>query len=328
MRPDGVAEIRRLLEPYPTVRLSVTPTPIHALDRISKRLGRGPRLFVKRDDLTGFALGGNKVRKLDYLVADALAKEADTLVVSNASSFSRNAAAAGKAFGLEVHVLVAGDEARHNVASRSFFATMDAKLHYVANREELASNQRTLADALRNSGRRVVELHPGGSDTIGTLGYLEAFAEIAAFSARQDIFFDRIYVASGSAATQAGLVLGLSVAGFEETRVMGIAVSQRADVQTKRVADLAQATAKMLGIAFDVSSVIVDDRFLGDGYPIPSVASRAAVDAFAKDEGILLDPIYAGKAAAGLLAHARDGELTDAANVLLLHTGGNGGAYY
>ncbi len=328
MRSDGAEAIRRVLEAYPSARLSVTPTPIHALGRLSARLGAGRRLWIKRDDLTGFALGGNKVRKLDYLVADALAKRAEVLVVSNASSFSRNAATAGRAFGLEVHVLVAGDEAAHSVASRDFFAAMDAKLHYVAERDRLAAEQRALAEALGASGRRVVELHPGGSDTIGTLGYLEAFAEIAAFAAREGLVFDRIYLATGSAATQAGLVLGRASSGSEQMRVVGVAVSQPADVQTKRVADLARATADMLGIAFDASAVVVDDRYLGDGYPIPSAASRAAVDLFAKEEGILLDPIYGGKAAAALLGHARDGELDDAANVLFIHTGGNAGVYY
>lgn len=328
MRSDGAEAIRRVLKAYPSARLSITPTPIHALERLSARLGPGRRAWIKRDDLTGFALGGNKIRKLDYLVADALAKGADTLVVSNASSFSRNAAAAGRAFGLEVQVLVAGGEAAHNVASRAFFAAMDAKVHHVAERERLEEAQHALADALRARGRRVVELHPGGSDAIGTLGYVEAFAEIAAFSAREGVVFDRIFHASGSAATQAGLVLGRALSGFDETRVVGIAVSQPTDVQTRRVAGLARTTADMLGVAFDASAVVVDDRYLGDGYPIPSAASRAAVDLFAKEEGILFDPIYGGKAAAALLGHARDGELDDAANVLLIHTGGNAGVYY
>lgn len=325
---DGAEAIRSLLRPYPSVQLSLKPTPIRALERLSVRLGRGPRVWIMRDDLTGFALGGNKIRKLEYLVADALAKKADTLVVSYASSLSRNAAAASRACGLAVHVLVAGDEAGHNALSRAFFAATEANLHYVADREQLPVEQRHLADALRARGRHVVELHPGGSDTVGTLGYVEAFAEIAAFMGREGIVFDRIFHATGSAATQAGLVLGQAISRHEQVQIVGIAVSQPADVQTKRVADLARATADMLGITFDPSTVIVDERYLGDGYPIPSAASHAAVDLFAKEEGLLFDPIYVGKAAAALLGQARAGELDDTANVLLIHTGGNAGAYY
>ena len=328
MNNDGAEAIRSLLRPYPSVQLVVKPTPIRALERLSARLGRRPRVWIMRDDLSGFALGGNKIRKLEYLAGEALAKGANTLVVSNASSFSRNAAAVGRAFGFAVHVLITGDEAGHNALSRAFFATMDANLHYIADREQLPVEQRHLADALRARGRYVVELHPGGSDTVGTLGYVEAFAEIAAFMAREGIVFDRIFHATGSAATQAGLVLGQAISRHDQVRVVGVAVSQPADVQTKRVVDLASTTADVLGIAFDPSSVIVDDRYLGDGYPIPSPASRTAVDLFAKEEGLLFDPIYVGKAAAALLGQARAGELDDTANVLLIHTGGNAGAYY
>jgi D-cysteine desulfhydrase len=306
---SGAERIRRVLAAYPSAGLSITPTPIHALERLSK------------------PLGGNKVRKLDYLVGDALAREADTLLVANASSFSRNAAAAGRAHGLEVHILIAGDEAAHNVASRAFFAAMDARVHYIGE-QGIEHAQHVLADTLRARGRHVVELHPGGSDTIGTLGYVEAFAEMAEFMAREGVMFDRIFHASGSAATQAGLVLGRELSGFVETDVVGVAVSQPTDVQTRRVSQLARATAAMLGLAFDASAVVVDDRYLGEGYPIPSLASCAAVDDFAKGEGILLDPIYAGKAAAALIGQAQGGELEDAENVLLIHTGGNAGMYY
>jgi L-cysteate sulfo-lyase len=281
-----------------------------------------------RDDLTGFALGGNKVRKLDYIMGDVLEKRADTLVVSNASSFSRNAAAAARAFGLELHVLVSGDESGHNAASRAFFSTMGACVHYVGDRARLEAEEAALRDTLQAAGRRVVELHPGGSDTIGTLGYLEAFAEIAELMDREGMTFDRIFHASGSAATQAGLVLGREISGLQRVQIVGVAVSQRAEPQAKRVTDLARATADMLGVGLDASAIIVDDRHLGEGYPIPSPASNAAVDLFAREEGLLLDGIYAGKAAAALLAADASGELDDARDVLLIHTGGNAGAYY
>ena len=326
MKTDGVEAIQRALAAYPVMRLAITPTPLYALDRLSARHGRGRRVWIKRDDLTGFALGGNKIRKLDYLVAGALAKGADTLVVSSASSFSRNAAAAGRAFGLDVHVIVSGDARAHNAASRAFFDATGATLHYTA--RDLEATQREVTSELRGRGRRVVELHPGGSDTIGTLGYVQAFAEIAAFAAREGVSFDRVLHASGSAATQAGLVLGRALGGFDAHPVVGVAISRSAAAQTERVAELARATASMLGVAFDASGVVVDDRYLGEGYPVPSDASRAAVEVFAREEGLLFDPVYGGKAAAAVLGALRDEELAPDANLLLIHTGGNAGVYY
>ena len=328
MRNDGAQAIRKLLRPYPKVPLAITPTPMGLMKRVSAQLGLGQRAWVMRDDLTGFALGGNKVRKLEYILGVALAKKVNALVVAGANSFSRNAAAASKTLGLKMHVLVGGDEAAHNPLSRDFFVMTGATVHYVADPEKLPAEQRGLAQALRSNGRNVQELHPGGSDTLGTLGYVEAFAEIIEFMAREGVVFDRIFHASGSAATQAGLVLGQAISGCTDIRIIGIATSKTADVQTKRVSDLASATADMLGVDFDPSKVIVDDRYLGEGYPIPSADSRAAVDVFARVEGLLFDPIYVGKVAAALLGHARAGELGDTANVLLVHTGGNAGVYY
>jgi 1-aminocyclopropane-1-carboxylate deaminase/D-cysteine desulfhydrase-like pyridoxal-dependent ACC family enzyme len=328
MLSDGAEAIRKLLRPYPTVPLAIKPTPFAVMNGVSAQLRPRQRAWVMRDDLTGFALGGNKIRKLEYILGDALARKVNTLVVAGACSFSRNAAAAGKALGLDVHVLIAGEAAGQNPLSRRYFAVMGATMHYVAESENLLSKQRDLVDALRAGGRNVQELPPGGSDTMGTLGYIEAFAEIIERMHHEDVVFDRVLHASGSAATQAGLVLGQAISRRDQMRIVGIAISKTAEVQAKRVADLAGATAEMLGIDFDPSMVIIDDRYLGDGYPIPSADSNAAVEVFARSEGLLFDPVYVGKAAAALLGHARTGELGDTANVLLLHTGGNAGAYY
>jgi 1-aminocyclopropane-1-carboxylate deaminase/D-cysteine desulfhydrase-like pyridoxal-dependent ACC family enzyme len=328
MKTDGAKAIRALLRPYPTVPLSIKPTPIRVMKRLSARLGPGQRAWIMRDDLTGFALGGNKIRKLEYILGDALAKKVNSLVVAGACSFSRNAAAAGKALGLDVHLLIAGEEADQNPLSREYLTMMGAQVHYAVDNENLQAKQHDLVDALRAGGRNVQELHPGGSDTIGTLAYIEAFAEIIEGMAREGVVFDQVLHASGSAATQAGLVLGQAISRCDRMRIVGIAISKTAEVQAKRVADLAGATAEMLGVDFDPSMVIIDDRYLGDGYPIPSADSRTAVEVFARAEGLLFDPIYVGKAAAALLGRVRGGELGDTANVLLVHTGGNAGAYY
>ena len=313
------------LEGHPRVGLSCGPAPIHALPRLSAGLGR--EVWAMRDDLTGFALGGNKVRKLEFLVGHALATGADTMVVAGASSFSRNAAAAGRAHGVEVHVLALGPERAHNAASRAFFDQLEAHVHPIADGASIAREQEQLVASLRAAGRRVVELHPGGSDAIGTLGYVDAAAELCAWSDRHDLVFDAIYLATGSAATQAGLVLGLAL-GRYPARVVGVAVSQPTDVQRARVAKLVGETAARLDLELDAPTVLVDDRYLGDGYPIPSPASRAATDRFAREEGLLLDPVYTGKAAAALVDHAARGELRSGERALFLHTGGNAGLYY
>jgi len=328
MNIDGAVAIRELLRPYPKLPLMASPCPLAEMEGLSAQLGSRRRAWVLRDDLTGFALGGNKIRKLEYLLGDALSRHVDTLVVEGATSFSRNAAAAGKAHGLDIHVVVAGDEAAQNPLSREYFKAMGAKSHYVADNDDIPARQRDLVEVLRGEGRNVQVLHPGGSDPIGTLGYIAAFAEIIEHMGREAVAFDQIFHATGSAATQAGLVLGQAISGCRQMRIVGIAISKPAEVQRRRVADLAGATAAMLGIDFDASAVIVDDRYLGDGYPIPSADSQAAVDLLAKAEGLVLDPIYAGKAAAALIGYARSGEFAETANVLLIHTGGNGGAYY
>jgi 1-aminocyclopropane-1-carboxylate deaminase/D-cysteine desulfhydrase-like pyridoxal-dependent ACC family enzyme len=328
MSNDGANAIRKLLRPRPMVPLAIKPTPIGVLKGFSARLGPEQRAWVMRDDLTGFGLGGNKVRKLEYILGDALAKKVDSLVVEGACSFSRNAAAAGKALGFDVHILIAGQEADQNTLSREFLDIMGAQVHYVADEKRLSESRRDLVDTLRADGRNIQELVPGGSDTIGTLAYIEAFAEIVEGMTREGVVFDRIYHASGSAATQAGLVLGQTISCCNRTRVIGVAISQPAEVQTKRVANLAAATADMLDVDFDPSTVIIDDRNLGDGYPIPSADSRHAVEVFAREDGLLFDPVYVGKVGAALLDHARSGELDETKDVLLIHTGGNGGVYY
>ena len=306
---------------------TVEPTPIHRLERLSSRLGR--TVFAIREDMTGFGLGGNKVRKLDYLVADALYKRADVLVTSAASNFSRNAAVAAKTCGLKLHVIIPGDPSGHNAASQSFFDQYEAVLHYKAADVPggLATAQAELVAELSSHGDVVYEMPPGGSTEIGTLGYVRVFEQIVRFTEMTGTHFDNIVLATGSAGTQAGLVVGQCISGYP-TRVIGMAICRASDVQRERVRTLASSTAALLGVPFDEAKVLVDDRFLGDGYPIPSPDGDKGVRLFAHTEGLLLDRIYAGKAAAGLIHSASSGEIGAQENTLFVHTGGNGGLYY
>ena len=317
--------ILSLLEYYPLANLIQTPAIIHRLPRLSSQLGLD--IYVLRDDLTGFALGGNKTRKLDYLVGDAVAKKADTLVTMKATSFSRNAAAAASACGLELHVVLPGTETEQNPASQDIFKQCDTILHYVPEGENgLPDACSRLVDSLKTQGKVVYELHPGGSDCIGALGYVRVFDEIVEFSRRSGVHFSHILHSTSSAGTQAGLALGQCISGYD-TRVLGICASVKADIQSERILALVRSTALLLGIQFDETKIVVDDQFIGPGYAIPSVGGKRAVTLFATLEGILLDQVYGGKAAAGLLHYSASGAFENN-SVLFIHTGGNAGLYF
>jgi 1-aminocyclopropane-1-carboxylate deaminase/D-cysteine desulfhydrase-like pyridoxal-dependent ACC family enzyme len=319
--------IQQALAAFPSVGISVTPTPIYKLSRLSSRLGH--TIYIMREDLTGFAIGGNKVRKLDYLIGDAIARKADTLVTLNASNFSRNAAAAGNVFGFEVHVVLTGQESEQNPASQALFKQFGTHLHFVArdDPDELLAEYGRVVTGLGNQGRSIYELHPGGSDKIGSLGYVNAFDQIVHYSRRTGVHFDRIIHSTGSTATQVGLLLGRHISGYE-TAIIGMAASQKSRIQSERIRLLAVSTAEMLQIQFDDSTIIVEDGFIGPGYAIQSEEGNEAVDMFAQTEGIMLDDVYTGKAAAGLIHYARADRFGKNENVLFIHTGGNAGQYY
>jgi L-cysteate sulfo-lyase len=319
--------IQKVLHKFPNAGVSITPTPIYKLLRLSSYLENN--IYVMREDLTGFAIGGNKNRKLDYLIGDAILKKANTLITTNASSFSRNAAAAGKVFGFEVHVLVIGNESEQNTASQELFKQFETNLHYVAKnrKDSLTEEYNKVLDKLKKQGKVVYELHPGGSDSIGTLGYINAFDQIIQYSQTSGVHFDKIIHSTGSTATQAGLILGQSISKYD-TKIIGMAASQKADIQYERIRKLAQATADMLDVQFEESGIVVEDRFIGPGYAVPSKEGKKAAKTFAVMEGILLDDVYSGKAAAGLIYYAKNRMFDKKENILFIHTGGNAGLFY
>lgn len=324
---NAIKSIQQVLDRFPNANISITPTPIYRLSRLSSYLGSN--IYIMREDLTGFAIGGNKNRKLDYLIGDAVRKNADTLITTNASSFSRNAAAAGRVFGFEVHVLLAGAESEQNTNSQALFHQFETVLHYAAkdSPEEIAAEYDNIVSALRNQKKVVYELHPGGSDSIGALGYINAFDQIMQYSKNSGIHFNKIIHSTGSTATQVGLLLGQSIGAYDAT-IIGMAASQKAGVQKERIRQLASTTAQMLEIQFDDSRIVVDDGFIGPGYAIESEEGENAATMFALLEGVLLDSVYTGKAAAGLIHYAMNKMFSENENVLFIHTGGNSGLFY
>lgn len=282
-----------------------------------------------REDLTGFAIGGNKNRKLDFLIGDAISKNMDTLITKRATSFSRNAAAAGRVFGFDFHVIVYGEENEQNSASMKLFDQVDAVLHFVPgnNENDLDDKYMEVLKLLKDKGKLVYELHPGGSDSIGTLGYINAFNQVIQYSHNSGIHFHKIIHSTGSTATQVGLLLGKDIGNYD-TSIIGMASNKKSIVQKENIRELGFVTAGMLGIKFDENSIIVEDRFIGPGYSIPSEDGEKASKLFAIKEGVLLDYVYTGKAAAGLIHYAKTGEFKNHENVLFIHTGGNAGLFY
>lgn len=314
-----------LLEKYPRANLLQTPAIIHKLPRLSSRLGHD--IYVLRDDLTGFGLGGNKTRKVDYLFGDALAKNATTVATTRATSFSRNAAAAAAACGLDLHVVLPGTESEQNPLSQALFMQWGAELHYEPQGENaLAGCLEQVVASLNAQGKAVYVMHPGGSNAIGALSYVSAFHEILDFSHRSGIHFSYIIHSTSSAGTQAGLVVGQCISSYE-TQIIGISASLKASAQFEKVRELAWSTAQMIGTTIDQTKIIVDENFVGPGYALPSKEGANAAKLFARLEGILLDPVYTGKAAAALLGYSESGRFKTG-NVLFIHTGGNAGVYY
>lgn len=321
-------------------RFVFAPTPLHRLDRLREALGgadRVPELWIKRDDLTGLAGGGNKARKLEFLIGEALDAGADTVVTSGAvqSNHARQTAAAAARAGLRAHLVLEVPEGAGELYLSNGNALLDDLLGadvtlVPANEDAGVVADQVIAD-LRAAGRTPVLIPVGGSSPTGALGYVEAFSELV----QQGAEFDALVVASGSAGTHAGLIAGAELLSHR-TRVIGVTVSRSADEQRPKVASLAQDVLRLIDPDAQPEAQLVEqverrieleDRFVGPGYGIPTDAMREAVRLFATTEGVLLDPVYTGKAAAGLIGLIREGAFASDQRIVFLHTGGTPGLY-
>jgi L-cysteate sulfo-lyase len=319
------------------VRFAHLPTPLEPMPRLSEALATprgGPDLWVKRDDCTGLAGGGNKTRKLEYLVSDALANDADTLVTQGAiqSNHVRQTAAAAAKFGLACEVILehrTGSQATDY--NRNGNVLLDelagAKIRTVAGGTDMNQALAEVAAEVAERGGRPYVIPGGGSNIIGALGYVECALELVAQANEIGLEIDRIVTATGSAGTQAGLVAGLAVMGAD-IPVLGIGVRAPKDVQEANVFKLAQDTADLLGHRERVTRemVVADCDYVGEGYGIIDDAVIEGLKLVARTEGLLLDPVYTGKAMKGLIALARAGRF-DGETVVFLHTGGAQGLF-
>ncbi len=314
------------LPALPRFPLAQLPTPLEEAPRLSDALG-GVRVLVKRDDLTGLALGGNKTRKLEYLLGDALAAGATVVLTEGPvqSNHCRQTAAAAARAGLRcILVLSSADEHPSPQGNLLLDHLFGAEIHLVRTREERTRLLEQLAWKRAECGERPYVIPTGGSTPIGAAAYVRAALELAQQLIEQQVHPTRLFLASStSGGTHAGLALGAKLLG-DPFRIVGVAVEHDAETIRQRVLMLANETAEILGLAVRLASadVLVDDRWIGPDYGIPDASTIEAMTLAARTEGLVLDPVYTGKALAGLIGHARAGEIEPGETVVFLHTGG------
>nr|WP_290670263.1 D-cysteine desulfhydrase family protein [Ardenticatena sp.] len=307
----------------PRVDLLAGPTPLMRLHRLTRAVAPdGPIIWMKRDDLTPLVMGGNKVRKLEFLLAEALAQGCDTVITLGAwqSNHACQTAAAARKFGLRAVLLLRGDPDAPRVGNLLLDTILGADVRLHPNPPHDWGER--VKDELEAEGRRVYLIPYGGSNATGALGYAAAGVELAHQLAALDIEPAEIVITSSSGGTQAGLLLA-QAAGFLAAPVLGVSVDERAPDLAKNVLSIARAAAARYGLQAPTPDVVrVTDAYVGPGYARLTPGARQAIHLLAQTEGILTDPVYTGKALAGLIDMARHGRWKSGEHVVFWHTGG------
>lgn len=313
-----------LFTSIPRYRLLNLNTPIERLDRLRQALPGAPQLWIKRDDLTGYLGGGNKLRKLEYVMAHALSLGATTIVTTGSitSNLARTTALIARRLGLKCDLILSGGDARSARANWRVAELLGVKIHSVAQSNERSSRMKEVARMLEERGERVYQIPLGASNEIGSFGMVAAFEELGIQQLELGEQFDAIVFATSSGGTQAGLEVGKRLFNYRHLRLLGVSADDPAETIRENALLAVGPMLSRLGITDVANDLIVDDNFIGAGYAVPTVASREAEKLFADSEGILLDPVYTAKAAAGLLAYCREGRFKQTDRVLFWHTGG------
>ncbi len=322
------------LSGFPRVPLAHLPTPLEHLPRLSEHLG-GPDIFVKRDDCTGLATGGNKTRKLEFSMGEAQQQGADTIITVGAiqSNHVRQTAAAACKLGMRCEVML-----EHRVQKPSATYTNSGNIfldrifgahlrEYPAGTDFTAAMEEVAAE-VRSKGGRPYYIPGGASNAVGALGYVGCGIEMLEQFKQQKLKIDHVVSATGSAGTHAGLIVGLRGSG-SKLPILGIGVNAPQSVQEERVYKLALETAELVGEAGCVvrDDIIADCNYIGPGYGEPTEAMNEAVLMLARFEGLLFDPVYSGKALAGMIDYIRQGRFTAGQKIVFLHTGGSAGLF-
>jgi 1-aminocyclopropane-1-carboxylate deaminase/D-cysteine desulfhydrase-like pyridoxal-dependent ACC family enzyme len=310
-----------------SVPLAEYPTPVEELSRLRDALGGGPRLLIKRDDTIGFAFGGNKVRKMRLVAADAQRCGADTLITSGGiqSNHARVTAAAAAVLGMRCVLIANGQPPERPTANALLDTLLGAEVRYVADRAERAAAMEAAADDLRANGRRPYVIPIGASTPLGAAAFVRAVAELLAQIDPPDV----IVHSTSSGGTQAGLAAGCALAGVH-TRVLGISADESSADLSRSIRSIVDGLPPLLGIdtlRLASMTIEVDDGFVGGGYGVSTEASRAAITQLARTEAIFLDPTYTAKAMAGLIERWRGDDFATAKTVLFWHTGGQVGLF-
>lgn len=321
------------LSSFPRRSLALLPTPLVELPRFAAAVGggRGPRVFMKRDDQTGLATGGNKARKLEFLVGEAIARGCDCLITGGAqqSNHCRQTAAAAAACSLECHLVLGGEEPERAEGNLLLDRLLGATVHFAGPRRK-GEDIPALAASLRAAGRRPCEIPYGGSSALGALGFAAAAGELAGQLEALGIAPSRIVFASSSGGTQGGLMAGARLFGLEP-ELCGICIDKPERELGKdegldfadRVLEIANGAAELLGLdGFAPEDVLLRREFTGGGYGVVGELERRAIGLLAATEGILVDPVYSGRALGALIAMIEGGELPEGGAILFWHTGG------
>lgn len=322
------------LSRFPRVRLAHLPTPLEHLPNLSRHLG-GPEVWIKRDDCTGMSSGGNKTRKLEFLMAEALAQKADIVLTQGAtqSNHARQTAACAARLGLACHILLEDRtrkiDADYTANGNVFLDHLHgASIEHCATHPDMNGELAKVAERMRSEGRRPYLIPGGGSNTTGALGYVNAAIELVTQANDLGLRIDHVVHATGSAGTQAGLVAGLC--GIRSgIPLLGIGVRAPRERQEENVFKLAAATADVCGAAGAVgrADVVANCDYVGSGYGFSTPASLEAIKLLARLEGILLDPVYSGKGMAGFIDLVGKGLFKKGQNVVFIHTGGSVGLF-
>jgi len=314
---------------FPRIQITHSPTPLEFMPRLTEALG-GPNIYIKRDDCTGLGSGGNKTRKLEFLMADAERLGADTIITQGAtqSNHARQTVAIAVKMGMKCEILLedrTGSKVENYKKSGNVFLDhlYGARVQEVPGGTDMNAAMASLADELRSKGQKPYVIPGGGSNPIGALGYVTCAMELINQFNTRDLRVDCVVHATGSAGTQAGLVVGLEGAR-SQIPVLGIGVRAAKEAQETNVYNLAVKTAELLGIPGSIKreSVTANCDYVGGGYGVPTPGMVEAVTLVARLEGILLDPVYSGKGMAGLIDLCRKGHFKKGENIVFLHTGG------
>jgi len=313
----------------PAVALAQYPTPVEPLSRLRAALGTGPRLLIKRDDAITFGFGGNKVRKIEMLAASALEDDADVLITTGGvqSNHCRVTAAAAARLGMRCVIVANGAPPERLTGNALLDHLFGAEVRYVATREERAPAMEAIAECLRAEGSHPVVIPLGASTPLGSAGVARAVGELVS---QLDEPPDCIFHSTSSGGTQAGLVAGCSLYGVH-SRVIGVSADEPADRLQATVSGIVEGLGELLGMDAGklaaARPIEVETRFIGEGYGIPTEASREAQSLLARTEAIVVDHTYTAKALAGLIGWVREGRFRETDTVLFWHTGGQVGVF-